>query len=166
MAARQCSLHLLGIFMKSKLITISSFVRMSFLCDIEMKPTKMYDEDALRFLMQLDIGKLHLSSLIDNNWLNSVYQEVPVVKLLNAFVATHLKDGNYGLVVSVDDYEFIEAEKIELKLPWVYHAESLAVASLKTNFCDIKLLKSPEGATFTFKGYAPTFTSCIMRDEN
>ena len=152
--------------MKSKLITISSFVRMSFLCDIEMKPTKMYDEDALRFLMQLDIGKLHLSSLIDNNWLNSVYQEVPVVKLLNAFVATHLKDGNYGLVVSVDDYDFVEAEKPELLLPWINHTESLAVASLKTNFCDIKLLKSPEGATFTFKGYAPTFTSCIMRDEN
>ena len=117
--------------MSSKLITISSFVRMSFLCDIEMSPSKMYDEDALRFLMQLDIGKMHLSSLIDNNWLNSVYQEVPVVKLINAFITIHLNDGSSGLIVSVDDYEFIETEEIELKLPWVYHAETLSVASLK-----------------------------------
>ena len=117
--------------MSSKLITISSFVRMSFSCDIEMKPTKMYDEGALRFLAQLDIGKVHLLSLIDNNWLNSVYQEVPVVKLINAFVAIHLNDGSSGLIVFVDDYEFIETEEIELKLPWVYHAETSSVASLK-----------------------------------
>ena len=84
---------------------------MSFSCDIEMKPTKMYDEGALSFLMQLDIGKAHLLSLIDNNWLNSVCQEVLVVKLLNAVIATHLIDGSYGLMVSVDDYEFVEAEK-------------------------------------------------------
>lgn len=45
-----------------------------------------------------------------------MYQEVPVVKLLNAFVATHLNDGNYGLVVSVDDYEFIAILKMANKL--------------------------------------------------
>ena len=98
-------LHIfIGVFMKSKLITVNSFVKMSFLCNCEMEPYKAFDETALRFLMQLDVGKLNLSSLVDNTHLNSVYQEVPVAKLLNSIIATHLNAGSYGLSVSVDDY--------------------------------------------------------------
>ena len=93
--------------MKSKLITVNSFVKMSFLCNCEMESYKAIDEDALRFLMQLDVGKLNLSSLVDNTHLNSVYQEVPVAKLLNSIIATHLNIGSYGLSVSVDDYQFV-----------------------------------------------------------
>ena len=149
--------------MKRKLITVNSFVRMSFLCNSEMKSYKANDENALRFLMQIDVGKLNLTSLVDNTHLNSVYQEVPVAKMLNSIIATHLNDGSYGLSVSVDDYEFIEAEKPDLMLPWVHHTETRTVVSLKTNFCDLKLLKSPEGDTFTFRGHAPTFAACIMQ---
>ena len=90
--------------MKSKLITVNSFVKMSFLCNCEMEAYKAIDENALRFLMQIDVGKLNLSSLVDNTHLNSMYQEVPVAKMLNYIVATHLIDGSYGLSVSVDDY--------------------------------------------------------------
>ena len=102
------SLHIfIGVFMKSKLITVNSFVKMSFLCNYEMEPYKAFDEIALRFLMQLDVGKLILSSLVDNTHLNSVYQELPVVKVLNSIIATHLNIGSYGLSVSVDDYQFV-----------------------------------------------------------
>ena len=37
------------------------------------------------------------------------------------------------------------------------------MVSLKTNFCDLKLLKSSEGDTFTFSGHAPTFVAHIMQ---
>ena len=100
--------------MKRKLITVNSFVRMSFLCNSETKSYKAYDENALRFLMQIDVGKLNLTSLVDNTHLNSVYQEVPVAKMLNSIIATHLNDGSDGLSVSVEDYVFIEAEKLDL----------------------------------------------------
>ena len=93
--------------MKNKLITVNSFVKMSFLCNCDMASYKAIDEDALRFLMQLDVGKLILSSLVDNTHLNSVYQELPVVKVLNSIIATHLNIGSYGLSVSVDDYQFV-----------------------------------------------------------
>ena len=69
-----------------------------------MESYKAIDENALRFLMQLDVSKLNLSSLVDNTHLNSVYQEVPVAKMLKSIVDTHLNAGIYGLSVSVDDY--------------------------------------------------------------
>ena len=149
--------------MKSKLITVNSFVRLSFLCNSEMESHKAIGENALRFLMQMDVGKLNLSSLVDNTHLNSVHQEVPVAKMLNAIVDTHRFVGSYGLSVSVEDYEFIKAEKPDLMLPWMYHTETRSVISLKTNFCDLKLLKSSEGDTFTFRGHAPTFVAHIMQ---
>ena len=149
--------------MKSKLITVNSFVRLSFLCNSEMESHKAIGENALRFLMQIDVGKLNLSSLVDNTHLNSVHQEVPVAKMLNTIVDTHRFVGSYGLSVSVEDYEFIKAEKPDLMLPWVYHTETRTVVSLKTNFCDLKLLKSPSGDTFTFRGHAPTFVAHIMQ---
>ena len=145
--------------MKSKLITVNSFVRLSFLCNSEMESHKAIGENALRFLMQMDVGKLNLTSLVNNTHLNKVYKEVPVAKMLNTIVDTHRFVGSYGLSVSVEDYEFIKAD---LMLPWVYHTETRAAASLKTNFCDLKLLKSSEGDTFTFRGRAPTFVSHIM----
>ena len=99
------SLHIfIGVVMKSKLITVNSFVRLSFLCNSEMESHKAIGENALRFLMQMDVGKLNLSSLVDNTHLNSVYQEVPVAKMLNSIITTHLNGGSYGLSVSVDDY--------------------------------------------------------------
>ena len=149
--------------MKSKLITVNSFVRISFLCNSEMESHKAIDKNALRFLMDMDFGKLNLTSLVDNTPLNSVYQEVPVAKMLNAIVDTHRFVGSYGLSVSVEDYDFVEAEKPDTKLPWMYHTETRTVISLKTNFCDLKLLKSSEGDTFTFRGHAPTFVAHIMQ---
>ena len=149
--------------MKSKLITVNSFVRLSFLCNSEMESHKAIGENALRFLMQMDVGRLNLTSLVDNTHLNSVYKEVPVAKMLNAIVDTHRFVGSYGLSVSVEDYGFIKAEKPDLMLPWVYHTETRTVISLKTNFCDLKLLKSSEGDTFTFRGRAPTFVANIMQ---
>ena len=99
------SLHIfIGVVMKSKLITVNSFVKMSFRCNYEMGSYKASDETALRFLMQLDVGKLNLSSLVDNTHLNSVHQEVPVAKMLNSIITTHLNGGSYGLSVSVEDY--------------------------------------------------------------
>ena len=153
----------IGVVMKSKLITVNSFVKMSFRCNYEMGSYKASDETALRFLMQLDVGKLILSSLVDNTHLNSVHQEVPVAKMLNAIVDAHRFVGSYGLSVSVEDYEFTKAEKPDLMLPWVYHTETRTVISLKTNFCDLELLKSSEGDTFTFSGHAPTFVAHIMQ---
>ena len=99
------SLHIfIGVFMKSKLITVNSFVKMSFLCNYEMRSYKASDEAALRFLMQLDVSKLVLPSFVDETRMVCGYQEVPVAKMLNAIIATHLIDGSYGLSVSVDDY--------------------------------------------------------------
>lgn len=149
--------------MKSKLITVNSFVRLSLRCNSEMESYKAVGENALRFLMQLDVGKLNLTSLVDNTHLNSVYQEVPVAKMLNVIVDTHRFVGSYGLSVSVEDYEFNKAFQPDLMLPWVYHPETGTVVSLKTNFCDLKLLKSPSGDTFTFRGHAPTFVAHIMK---
>ena len=149
--------------MKSKLITVNSFVRLSFLCNSEMESHKAIGENALRFLMQMDVGKLNLISSVDNTHLNKVYKEVPVAKMLNTVITTHQFVGSYGLSVSVEDYEFIKAEKPDLMLPWVYHTETRTVVSLKTNFCDLKLLKSPSGDTFTFRGHAPTFVAHIMQ---
>ena len=149
--------------MKSKLITVNSFVRLSFLCNSEMESHKAIGENALRFLMQLDVGKLNLTSLVVNTHLNRVYKEVPVAKMLNAIVDAHRFVGSYGLSVSVEDYEFTKAEKPDLMLPWVYHTETRTVISLKTNFCDLELLKSSEGDTFTFSGHAPTFVAHIVQ---
>ena len=149
--------------MKSKLITVNSIVRLSFLCNSEMESHKMIGENALRFLMQMDVGKLNLTSLVDNTHLNRVYKEVPVAKMLKAIVDTHRFVGSYGLSVSVADYDFVEAGKPDTMLPWVHHTETSGLVSLKTNFCDLKLLKSPEGDTFTFRGHAPTFAACIMQ---
>ena len=107
--------------MKRKLITVNSFVRISFLCNSEMEPHKAIDKDAMRLLMDIDVGKLNLTSLVDNTHLNSVYQEVPVAKMLNSIITTHLNDGSYGLSVTVDDYDFVEPEKPDPKVAWVHH---------------------------------------------
>lgn len=149
--------------MSSKLVTVNSFVKVSFLCDFEMNPTKMCDGDALSFLMRFDFGKNRVSSLIDDTGLNSVYQADPLVRLVNAVVASHLNDGNAGLVVTVDDYNTDANVKPELKLPWVNLVEFAAVSGLSTNFCKLKLFKSPDDGTFIVKGSAPSFMTEHLR---
>ena len=149
--------------MSSKLITINSFVNVSFLCDFEMMPVKLSDSDALTFLKELDLGKYSLSSLTGSKYLNSVYQETPIAKLVNAIVATHINEGSSGLTVDVSDYSLdTEAEPV-FKLPWVNLAEFAEVSSLSTNFCNLKLLKSPDGCTFMIKGAAPKFMAGFLR---
>ena len=149
--------------MSSKLVTVNSFVKVSFLCDFEMNPTKMCDGDALSFLMRFDFGKYRVSSLIGDAGLNSVYQADPLVRLVNAVVASHLNDGSAGLEVSVDDHNTDTDAKPEFKLPWVNIVEFAAVSSLSTNFCNLKLLKSPDGGTFIVKGVAPSFMTEYLR---
>ena len=150
--------------MSSKLITVNSFVNVSFLCDFEMMPVKLYDGDALSFLMKLDLDKYSLSSLTGSTRLNSVYQETPIAKLVNSIVATHLNEGSSGLTVDVSDYSLDTEAKPEFKLPWVNLAELVAVSSLKTNFCNLKLFKAPDDSTFTFKGVVPSFATHILRE--
>ena len=149
--------------MSSKLITINSFVNVSFLCDFEMLPVKLSDSDALSFLMKLDLGKYSLSSLTGSMRLNSVYQETPVAKLVNAIVATHINEGSSGLTVDVSDYSLDTEAKPVFKLPWVNLAEFAEVSSLRTNFCNLKLLKLPDGDTFILKGDAPRFMAGYLR---
>ena len=149
--------------MSSKLITVNSFVKVSFLCDFEMNPTKMCDGDALSFLMKFDFGKYRVSSLIDDTGLNSAYQVDPLVRIVNAVVASHLNDGNAGLVVTVDDYNTDANVKPELKLPWVNLVEFAAVSGLSTNFCKLKLFKSPDDGTFMIKGVVPRLIAESMR---
>ena len=149
--------------MSSKLVTVNSFVRVSFLCDFEMNPAKMMGGDALRFLMKFDLGKYKVSSLIGDTCLNSVYQVNPLDKIINSIVNTHLNDGNAGLVVTVDDYNTDTNVKPEFKLPWVNIVEFAAVPSLSTRFCKLKLFKSPDGGTFMLKGSAPSFMTEHLR---
>ena len=149
--------------MSSKLITINSFVNVSFLCDFEMMPVKLSDSAALSFLMKLDLGEYSLSSLTGSMRLNSVYQETPIAKLVNAIVATHLNEGSLGLTVDVSDYSLDTEAKPVFKLPWVNHVEFAAVSSLSTNFCNLKLFKSPDGGTFIIKGDAPRFMTGFLR---
>ena len=149
--------------MSSKLVTVNSFVRVSFLCDFEMSTTKMCGMDALSFLMKFDLGKYKASSFIDDNDLNSVYQVNPLDKIINSIVITHLNDGNAGLVVTVGDYNTDTDVKPELKLPWVNIAEFAAVSGLSTNFCKLKLFKSPDGGTFMIKGDAPRLMAEFLR---
>ena len=150
--------------MSSKLITVNSFVKVSFLCDFEMKPTELRDGDALSFLKRYDFGKYGTSSLLGDTNLNSVYQVNPLASLINSVVATHLYDGSAGLVVTVDDYNVDTDVNIEFKLPWVNVAESAVVSILKTNFCNLELIKSPDNNTYTFKGSVPTFAAQILRE--
>ena len=93
--------------MSSKLITINSFVRVSFLSDFEMNHTELRDGDALSFLMRYDLGKYRIPSLLGDTDLNSVYQVNPLASIINSIVTTHLNDGSVGLVVSVNDYNQI-----------------------------------------------------------
>ena len=148
--------------MSSKLITVNSFVKVSFLCDFEMKPTELRDGDALSFLMRYDFGKYRVSSLLGDTSLNSVYQVNPLASIVNSVVITHLNDGSAGLVVSVDDYNVDTDVNIEFKLPWANVAESAVVSILKTNFCNLKLIKSSDNNTYTFKGDVPTFATQIL----
>ena len=148
--------------MSSKLITVNSFVKVSFLCDFEMSTTKMCDRDALSFLMKFDFGKYKVSSLIGDTSLNSVYQVNPLASIVNSVVTTHLSDGSAGLVVTVEDYNINTHVEPEFKLPWVSIAESVAVSTLKTNFCNLKLIKLSDNSTYTFKGDVPTFATQIL----
>ena len=149
--------------MSSKLVTVNSFVKVSFLCDFEMSTTKMCDKDALSFLMKFDLGKYRASSFIDDNDLNSIYQVNPLDKIINSIVTTHLNGENAGLVVTVDDYNTDTNVKPEFKLPWVNIVEFAAVSSLSTHFCKLKLFKSPDGGTFMLKGSAPSFMTEHLR---
>ena len=149
--------------MSSKLITVNSFVNVSFLCDFETMPVKLSDSDALSFLMKLDLGKYSLSSLTGSMRLNSVYQETPVAKLVTAIIVTHINEGSLGLTVDVSDYSLGTEAKPVFKLPWVNPVEFAAVSSLRTNFCNLKLLKLPDGDTFILKGDAPRFMAGYLR---
>ena len=93
--------------MSSKLITINSFVRVSFLSDFEMNHTELRDEDALNFLMRYDLGRYRIPSLLGDTDLNSVYQVNPLASIINSIVITHLNDESADLVVSVNDYNQI-----------------------------------------------------------
>lgn len=127
-----------------------------------MNPTKMCDRDALSFLMKFDFGKYKVSSLIDDTGLSSVYQVNPLANIVNSVVTTHLSDGSAGLVVTVDDYNINTHVEPEFKLPWVNVAEPVTVSTLETNFCSLKLIKSSDNSTYTFKGSVPTFATQIL----
>ena len=150
--------------MASKLVTINSFVSVSFLCDFETESTKMSGRNALNFLMGFDPGKYNISSFIGDTHLNSIYQVEPLLKLINSVVISHLDAGVSGLTVAVDDYNVDTCVKLDFKLPWVSLDEPVAVSSLRTSFCNLKLFKSSDGNMYTFKGDVPSFATTTLRE--